>query len=90
MLRITTDDTSQARTFRLEERLEGPCVTLLMQFWRTELTRSGGRRLSVDLNGVTFIAAEAKPCLAEIHKEGADFIADDVMNKAIVAEIVVR
>jgi hypothetical protein len=42
----------------------------------------------VDLTGVTFIDAAGKDRLAAMHRQGAEFIADDLMTKAIVAEIV--
>jgi hypothetical protein len=85
MLRITT---AYVLTFRLEGRLEGPWVTLLANCWRNELARSHGKRPRVDLNGVTFISADGKACLARMHKQGAEFIACDPMTKAMVAEIV--
>ena len=88
MLRITTEENPQVLTFRLEGRLEGPWVTLLGKCWRRAMARAGGRRLCVDLNGVTFVDADGRSRLADMHELGAEFIADDLMTKAIVAEIV--
>lgn len=87
MLRITTDENPRALTFRLEGRLEGPWVGLLINCWRSEVKRSDGRPIHVDLNGVTFIDAEGKARWAQMHEQGAEFTAGDLMTKAIVAEI---
>lgn len=88
MLRITTDEDAQTVTLRLEGRLEGPWVEVLMDCWRGALARSESRQRRVDLNGVTFIDGEGKTRLAQMYAQGAAFIADDLMTKAIVAEIV--
>ena len=88
MLRITTDENPRVLTLRLEGRLEGPWVDLLKECWLSAVARSDKRRLRVDLNGVTFVDGQGKTRLAEMHANGADFIADDFVNKAIVAEIV--
>jgi hypothetical protein len=41
----------------------------------------------VDLTGVTFIDAAGKAGLAQMHQQGAEFIAGDCATKAVVAEI---
>jgi hypothetical protein len=38
-------------------------------------------------DGVTFIHAAGKACLAAMHRQGAEFIAADCLTKALVAEI---
>jgi anti-anti-sigma regulatory factor len=42
----------------------------------------------VDLTGVTYIDAAGKARLAEMHEQGAQFIAGDCVTKALVAEII--
>jgi anti-anti-sigma regulatory factor len=88
MLRITTDENPWVLTLRLEGRLEGPWVEVLTECWRGALASSASRRRCVDLNGVTFIDGEGKARLAQMYAQGAEFISDDLMTKAIVAEIV--
>jgi ABC-type transporter Mla MlaB component len=88
MLRITTQDHPRVLLFRLEGRLEGPSLAELVRCWRGRLAESGKTRLCVDLNGVTHIDAAGKAHLAEMHEHGAEFIAGDLMTKAVVAEIV--
>ena len=87
MLRITTADTPRVLTMRLEGRFEGEWVMLAVRCWRNLVARSNGKRLCVDLTDVTFISPEGKTLLAEMHKHGAQFLAEGLMNKAIVAEI---
>lgn len=88
MLRITTDEDPLALTLRLEGRLQGPWVEVLTKCWHGALDGSASRRRFIDLNGVTFIDGQGKARLAQMYAQGAEFIADEVMTKAIVAEIV--
>ena len=88
MLRITASDSPRILTFRLEGRLEGPWVRELEECWRGIVNRASQPTVCVDLTGVTYIDAAGKARLAEMHDQGAVFIADDCPNKAIVAEIV--
>lgn len=88
MLRITANDRPRALTFRLEGRLEGPWVRELEQCWRGLLEEPRRPTVYVDLTGVTYIDAAGRARLAEMHDQGAQFIAGDCATKAIVAEIV--
>ena len=88
MLRITANDSPRALTFRLEGRLEGPWVRELERCWRGMLDEPRRPTVCVDLTGVTYIDAAGKARLAEMHEQGAKFIAGDCLTKAIVAEIV--
>jgi len=87
MLRITTEENTQAFTLRLEGRLEGPWVAVLAECCRSALPKLGGRRLCVNLNGVMFVDPEGKAWLADIYGQGAELLAEDIETKAIVAEI---
>jgi hypothetical protein len=88
MLRITADDQARVLTFRLEGRLEGPWVRELEQCWRGMLETANKATISVDLTGVTYVDAAGKAQLADMHEQGAQFIAYDCMTKAVVEEIV--
>ena len=87
MLRITVHDNPECLTFQLEGRLVGAWVAEVEECRRLTLA---GRRCPVvrfDLAGVTFIDAAGKGYLADIHRQGAEFVASDCLTKAIVAEI---
>lgn len=87
MLRITTDETPQALTLRLEGRLDGPWVAVLAECWHRALPDAEGRQVRVDLNGVTFVDLRGKAQLAEMHARGAQLLAGDLEIDAIVTEI---
>jgi anti-anti-sigma regulatory factor len=87
MLRITIDENPQTLTLRLEGRLEGPWVSVLTECWKNALPNLQGRRLCVDLSGVTFVDAQGNARLAEMYAQGAELLGEDLETKAIVAEI---
>jgi anti-anti-sigma regulatory factor len=63
-------------------------VRELEQSWRSLVEDASEPTVCVDLTGVTYIDAAGKARLAEMHEQGAQFIAGDCLTKAIVAEIV--
>lgn len=87
MLRITANDNPRVLTFRLEGRLEGPWVRELEDCWRSMLNGPNRPTVRVDLTGVTYIDATGMARLAEMFKQGAQFIAGDCVTKAVVDEI---
>ena len=60
----------------------------LEQCWRSLFDGANRPTVCVDLTGVTYIDAAGKARLAEMHEQGAQFIAGDCVTKAVVAEIV--
>lgn len=88
MLRITTKDSPQVLTFRLEGRLGGSWVRELKQCWQDTLNSPNQPTVRIDLTGVTYIDTAGKSLLAEMHERGAQFVAQDCVTKAVVAEIV--
>ena len=60
MLRIDTIETSSAITLELHGRLIGPWVPLLEASWRSVAGSLSGRKLAVDLAGVTAIDGAAR------------------------------
>ena len=87
MLRITVHDKPEALTFQLEGRLAGPWVRVLQECWQSALARQRQPTLRVDLTGVTSIDAAGRACLADLHHQGAAFIAADCLTRAVVAQI---
>ena len=79
----------QPRTSRSSSKgsATGPWVRGARGVLAETLTRQRRPMLLIDLTGVTFIDAAGRACLAEMHREGAEFIAPDCLTKATVAEI---
>lgn len=87
MLRITVHDNPESMTFQLEGRLAGAWVRLVEECRQRMLASQHKPVLRFDLAGVTFIDAAGKAYLADMHRQGAEFIAADCLTKGIVAEI---
>jgi hypothetical protein len=87
MLRITVHDNPELLTFQLEGRLEGAWVREVEECRRSTLAGGRSPLVRFDLTGVTFIDAAGKGYLADIYRQGTEFVAADCLTKAIVAEI---
>lgn len=85
MLKVTVSTNSSATILNLEGKLSGPWVEELRECWRSAAVAKGSVR--VMLCAVTFIDENGKRLLTEMHREGAELVAEGCMNTAIVAEI---
>ncbi len=88
MLRITVHDNPQIFTFQIEGRLGGPWVQELEECWRATRDSRCQPVFRIDLTDVTSIDAAGRACLAELHRQGAELVADDCLTKDLVAEII--
>ena len=86
MLKITTRTDPTGTNFELEGRLAGPWVQELEGCWREAAGTT--RSVRVLLCGVTFIDDKGRGLLVEMHREGAELVAEGCMNKAIVEDII--
>jgi anti-anti-sigma regulatory factor len=84
VLRITIQTDADGSIFELEGRLAGPWVQELKDCWNRLVT---GNSLVLNLKAVTFIDAQGKELLTEMHRAGANIAAEGCMTKAIVEEI---
>ncbi len=87
MLRITVHNERPVLTFQLEGKLAGPWVQELKECWKSALASRHEPILRVDLTGVTLIDETGKACLAELHRQGAEFVTADCLTNAVVDEI---
>jgi ABC-type transporter Mla MlaB component len=87
MLRITVHDKPESLTFQLEGRLAGPWVREAEACRQRALAGHPRTAVRFDLVGVTFIDNAGKAYLADMHRQGAEFVAVDCLTKAVVAEI---
>ena len=71
---------------KIEGKIVGPTVPALQQAWQV-LAPSLGRKLLVDVRGVTRMDGTGRDLLADIHAEsGADFLADTPLTKHFAEE----
>jgi anti-anti-sigma regulatory factor len=87
MLRITIHDNRESLIFQLEGRLAGAWVQEVEECRQRTLADRQWPVVRFDLTGVTFIDGAGKAYLADLHRQGAEFVAADCLTKAIVAEI---
>jgi len=87
MLRINVHEHLEFLTFQLEGKLAGAWVREVEECRQHTVAGRRGMAVRFDLAGVTFIDAAGKAYLADMHRQGAQFVAADCLTKAIVAEI---
>ena len=85
MLKVTTETGETGTVFVLEGRLTGTWVRVLEDSWQ-EIAKTD-RPIRVMVCGVTFIDEKGKALLSQMHRDGAELVAEGCMNKAIVEEI---
>ena len=88
MLRVTIQESPQSVTLILEGRLTGPWIREVERAWSAAADATSGRKLVVDLAGVSFVEEEGKNLLRRIFERGGELRANnDVLTKAIVEAI---
>jgi hypothetical protein len=90
MLKITTHRSDDSTRITLEGRLVGPWIGELERCWRESEQSAAGRRLIVDLTGVTFVEPEGKALLTRIYQAGAELIATGCCMRSIVEDAKTR
>jgi hypothetical protein len=88
MLRITTQSSPEAVTFRVEGKLVGEWAKELLLSWKQAEEIRGHRALIVDLTETLFIDQEGRRVLADLFCQGAFFRSACPMIESIVSEIV--
>jgi hypothetical protein len=86
MLKITTRIDRSSAVFELEGKLAGPWVAELEECWRKAAVAD--RPVRVMLCAVTFVDHHGKRLLAEMHRQGAELVAEGCMNQMIVEKII--
>jgi outer membrane protein len=88
MLRITTETKRGKLFLSVEGSLSGPRVATLEQCWRELYATQPRPKFFVNLCGVSFIDNAGKVLLKEMHRLGAELLAEGCLNQAIVTEII--
>jgi outer membrane protein len=87
MLRVTTEKKRGRVLLNIEGRLAGESVAALEQCWRELQEASPKEKFQVHLCDVSYVDAAGKALLKEIHRQGAQLVAEGCLNQAIVREI---
>jgi ABC-type transporter Mla MlaB component len=87
MLRVTVNKTESVETWELEGKLAGDWVKELEQCWKASAPQAGVA-VQVNLKAVSYIDAEGKQLLAEMHERGVEIKGCGCMARAVVEEIV--
>src|SRR5208283_1680157 len=87
MLRITTENKRGKLFLSVEGSLSGPRVATLEQCWRELYATSPRPKFCINLCGVSFIDNAGKALRREMHRLGAELLAEGCLNQAIVTEI---
>jgi hypothetical protein len=85
VLKITSRISPSHAVFELEGKLAGPWVEELRDCWSKGAVSD--RPVRVMLCAVTFVDHEGKRLLAEMHRQGAELVAEGCMNQVIVERI---
>ena len=85
MLKITTHRDGERTIFELEGRLAGPWVDELRDCWQH--ARRDEALITVALTQVSYVDNAGKSILIDMHRHGAELVAEGCMVKAIIEEI---
>jgi hypothetical protein len=89
MLRITIHRNDSTETWELEGKLAGDWVKELDRCWKASISQPGVT-VHLNLKAVSYIDAEGKQLLAEMHEGGVEIKGCGCMARAVVEEIVRR
>jgi hypothetical protein len=87
MLKISILDTPSYRCLVIEGKLMAPWAYELTTVWRQATANLGGRKLVVDVKGLTCISGDGENALLELMKQGAKFRCAGVFTKQILKRL---
>jgi hypothetical protein len=88
MLRITTNETASSVAITLHGKIAGPWVDELAAAWNAVASRLAGRKVQLDLRGVTFADDPGKKILREIYSQSdAEILAKTAWSEHLATEI---
>lgn len=88
MLRVTVKHDGPVEAWELEGRLSGEWAKELERCWRQSVSNEAETQRQIHLKSVSYIDAEGKRLLSEMHRDGAEIKACGCMARAVVEELV--
>jgi hypothetical protein len=90
MFRISIVDTPAQHRLVVEGKLSGPWVEELRTTCRNAKRVLEGRRLVIDLSGLTVISREGEDAIVDLMKEGAKFSCAGVLTRHVLKRLARR
>jgi anti-anti-sigma regulatory factor len=90
MFRISIVDTPAQRRLVVEGRLSGPWVAELRTTCKNARRDLEGRRLLIDLSGLTVISREGEEAIVDVMKEGVRFSCAGVLTRHVLKRLARR
>jgi len=87
MLRITSAQSDDRITLKLEGKLAGCWVEELERYWQASTNIYTKKGIVVDLANLTFVDAAGKRLLCTLASEGARFVGSGIMPNSLIEEI---
>jgi ABC-type transporter Mla MlaB component len=87
MLRVCYSENGSGQRWHLFGDLSGPWVDELRSCWSHSRRAAPLSRAVVDLSDVTFIDEAGEALLADMRRDGAEFVAAGVENKNLLASL---
>ncbi len=87
MFRISTVDTQAQRRLVVEGALIGPWILELRTSWKKATRDLDGRKLRIDLRGLTVISREGEDAILDLMKQGAKFSCGGICTKYMVRRL---
>jgi anti-anti-sigma regulatory factor len=87
VLRITTRVIAGDVGLFVEGRLAGACVGELEKCWQQAVAGDSPVPKVIDLTDVSYIDADAKRLLSQMHEHGIKLVANGLMSKFLIEEI---
>jgi threonine dehydrogenase-like Zn-dependent dehydrogenase len=88
MVRVTVNDNDAELELLVEGKLTWPCVSELQAVWNQTRQSHGGRKVVIDLSGMTTIDASGKEALMRMIRQGARLASMGVYNRYPIQELV--
>jgi hypothetical protein len=87
MMKITFCNGSETAELKVAGKLAGPWVDELEKTWHAVSPAAKSETLLVDLCQVTFVDAEGKRLLEQMHKAGVELVGDGIMTRYLIEKI---
>jgi len=87
MFKITKQDTASCRRLVVEGELNEQSLAELRRQWRSSSEELGGRKLVIELAGITLIKMDGEEGIRGLLREGAEFSAKELYTRHVLSQL---